>query len=182
MCDQGLKIVGSVQYDSPHDELIWIRGLIELERKNLPAARRALGQLRNILHSGEINTMNYKPAYKYHLHLLAKIAAEEGKKQEAAAALGDLKWIKSKLGYWSTPYDQAFFFDAMGQVYEKIRQMPDAEQAYTSALSYNPHYGLARFHLAKLLKNKGETVAARREMETFLAAWQKADPDSAEII
>ncbi len=98
MCEQGLKTTGSVQYDAPHDELIWLKGLIEMERKNMPAARLALAQLRTILHSSSINAMNYKPAYKYYLHLLAKISAEEGKIQEAATAINDLKWIKSSWG------------------------------------------------------------------------------------
>ena len=182
MCEKGLKIAGSVQYDAPHDELTWLKGLIELERHNMPAARQALGQLRTILHSGSINAMNYKPAYKYYLHLLAKISAEDGKINEATIAINDLKWIKLKLGYWSTPFDQAFFFDAIGQICEKIGRLPEAEQAYRDALSYNPNYGLARFHFAKLLKDKGSLDDARREVEVFLAGWSQADPDTAEVV
>jgi serine/threonine protein kinase/tetratricopeptide (TPR) repeat protein len=182
MCEEGLKIAGSVQYDAPHDELIWERGIIQLKLQNMPAARSALNQLRNILHSNLITAMNYKPAYKYYLHLLAAISAEEGKTQEAAAAIDDLKYIESKLGYWSTPYNKAFFFDAIGQILEKMKQLPDAEKAYHQALSYNPHYGLARFHLAKLLKNNNSLDAARQEMQAFLTDWQKADPDCIEMI
>jgi len=112
-CRQGLELLGSAQYDAPHDELIWVNGLIELERRNIPAARRALGQLRTILDSNRIQAMNYKPAYKYWLHLLASILAEEGNVEEATAAINDLEWIKEKLGYWSTPFDRAFFFSAI---------------------------------------------------------------------
>jgi predicted Zn-dependent protease len=126
--------------------------------------------------------MNYKPAYKYYLHLLAKIAAEDGKIHEATIAINDLKWIKAKLGYWSTPYDQAFFIDAIGQICEKIGRLPEAEQAYRDALAYNPHYGLARFHFAKLLKDKGSLQDARREVEAFLAEWSQADPDTVEVL
>ena len=182
MCEQGLKITGSVQYDAPHDELTWLKGLIEIDRQNMPAARQALDQLRTILHAGSINAMNYKPAYKYYLHLLAKIAAEDGKIHEATIAINDLKWIKAKLGYWSTPYDQAFFIDAIGQICEKIGRLPEAEQAYRDALAYNPHYGLARFHFAKLLKDKGSLQDARREVEAFLAEWSQADPDTVEVL
>ncbi len=182
MCDEGIKMAGSVQYDAPHDELIWKSGIIQLQRGNMPAARKALSQLRNILHSNLITAMNYKPAYKYYLHLLAGISAEAGNREEAAAAINDLKWIKSKLGYWSTPYDQAFFMDALGLIYEKMKQPLDAEQAYGDALSYNPHYALARFHLAKLLQNKGSAEEARKEIQSFLAEWQNAEPESAEVI
>ncbi len=182
MCARGLKLVGAVQYDAPHDELIWMAGLIELERRNLPAGRRALRQLRDILDSNSINAMNYKPAYKYWLHLHAAILAAEGKNREAAAAINDLNWIKTKLGYWSTPFDRAFFLDAMGQIYEKMKQPGEAEQAYRDALSYNPNFAFARFHLARLLKNKGAASEARRELEDFLTAWQDADTDSIELV
>lgn len=182
MCTKGLENAGSVQYDAPHDELIWKRGIIQLKRRNLPAARDALSQLRNILQSNSITAMNYKPAYKYYLLLLAAVSVEEGKAQDAMAAVNDLKWIKSKLGYWSTPYDQAFFFDAMGQVLEEMKQAQDAEQAYRDALSYNPHYALARFHLAKLLHHRGLPEEALKQMEAFLADWHQADSDCSEIV
>lgn len=182
MCKQGLNILGSVQYDAPHDELIWLIGMIELRRHNLPAARRALAQLQNILDTNQIKAMNYKPAYKYWLHLRAWILAEEGKIQDAAAAIRDLKWIKFKLGYWSTPYDQAFFFDAVGQIYEKMKQPAEAEETYREALDYNPHFALGRFHLARLLKSKGAVEDARHEMQLFLKEWQGADPDAVELV
>jgi len=182
MCEQGLRQLGSVQYDSPHDELIWMTGMIQLKRHDLPAARLALGQLRSILDTNLITAMNYKPAYKYYLHLLAWILADEGKIPEAAAAINDLKWIKSKLGYWSTPYDRAFFFNDIGQIYEKMKQPSDAEQAYRDVLDYNPHYAISHLHLARLLKAKGSSADARREMEAFWTEWQRADPDAVETI
>jgi serine/threonine protein kinase/tetratricopeptide (TPR) repeat protein len=183
-CEQGLRLVGSAQFNAPYDELIWINGMLELEMKDLTAARRSLRQLRSILdsNSNAITAMNYKPAYKYWLHLEAKILAYDGKLQEAAAAINDLKYIKAKLGYWSTPYDRAFFFDSIGQIYEEMNQVSDAEQMYRETLSYNPHYAFARYHLAYLLKGKHLFADARIEMEAFLAEWQGADPNAAELV
>ncbi len=181
MCQEGLELVGRVQYDAPHDELLWLNGVIELDRQNLSAARRALAQLRNILDSNSISAMNYKPAYKYWLHLRLNILTQEGKLQDAAAAINDLEWIKTKLGYWSTPFDRAFFTDAIGQAYQKMEQLGEAEQAYRDALSYNPNYGLARFHLAMLLRNSGSHSDAKREMQAFLTGWHNADPELPEI-
>jgi serine/threonine protein kinase/tetratricopeptide (TPR) repeat protein len=176
-CKQGLDLVGSVQYDSPQDELIWMRGMIHVALHDIPAARQSLGQLRNILDSNLITSINYKPAYKFYQHLLAMVLAEEDKNQDAAAAINDLKWIKNKLGYWSTPYDRAFFFDAAGQIYEKMKLPRDAEQTYREALDYNPHYALARLHLARLLAANGKQQEARKEMEAFRAEWKNADAD-----
>jgi predicted Zn-dependent protease len=157
-------------------------GIIEVERRNLAGARRALGQLREMLDSNAINSMNYKPAYKYWLHLQARLLAEEGLTDKAASAINDLKWVKYKLGYWSTPYDYAFFLDSIGQIQEKTKKPQEAEQSYRDALSYNPHYALARFHLARLLKAKGSLSDARREIQVFLADWKNADSNVAEVV
>jgi eukaryotic-like serine/threonine-protein kinase len=182
MCEKGLKLLGSVQYDAPHDELIWFIGMSDLRQHNLAAARRQLEQLHGILENNLISAMNYKPAYKYYLHLRAWLFVEEGRIQEAAAAIDDLKWIKDKLGYWSTPYDRAFFLDAIGQIYETMNRATDAQQAYEDSLAYNPHCAFSRLHLARLFKSKGSQDAARREMKLFLEDWQGADPDAPESV
>jgi eukaryotic-like serine/threonine-protein kinase len=181
-CAQGLKLVGPVQYDSPHDELIWMSGLIEIARHNVLAARQALAQLHTIVDSNRITAMDYKPAYKYYQHLLALVMAEEGKHQEASAAINDLKYVRNKLGYWSTPYDRAFFSDSIGQIYEEMKRLPDAQQAYQDALSYNPHYAFARFHIALLLKKQGLQMEAQKQFGIFLEEWRTADPEIPEVL
>jgi len=181
MCRQGLKLIGSFQNDAPLDELIWMNGMIELEKKNLPAARQSLNQLREILEINNINNQTYKTPRKFYLHLAALIFAHEGKTDEANEKIEDLKWIKEKLGYWSTAYDCAFFFDAIGQIYEKLNQVEDAEISYLEALSYNPHCALARFHLSFLLNDRGEHEDARREMNLFLEEWKDADTNAREV-
>jgi serine/threonine protein kinase/tetratricopeptide (TPR) repeat protein len=181
-CDQGLNMVGTVQYDAPYDELIWMKGVIQIALHNLPAARQAISRLRSILYSNSISDNHYKPAYKYYQHLLALVYAEEGQNQQALAAINNLKWVKYKLGYWSTPYDQAYFFHAIGRIYEKMKMPSDAEQAYQEALAYNPHYALAHFHLALLLKAKGLKQKALEEMNAFLQDWKNADSDVPEAV
>lgn len=182
MCESGLQFMKAGQYDAPGDELMWMKGLIELQRRNLSGARRVLEQVLSIVEGNGITATNYKPIYKYWLHLLACVRAEEGKNAEAAAAIDDLQYIKNKLGYWSTPYDRSFFMDAVGLLYEKLKKPADAERAYQDALGYNAHFGPARFHLATFLKATGRPVDARREMESFLSEWKDADPDAAEIV
>ncbi len=177
---QGLNLLGSVQYDSPHDELIWMRGLIELKRHNLSAARRALDQLRGILDANSITAMNYKPAYKYWLHLFAWVLAEERRIPEAMAAINDLKWIQSKLGYWSTPFDRAFFLNEIGQICERMNRPADAEQAYRDALAYNQHFAFSQLNLARLLQARGALDEARLALDAFWTEWRRADADTDE--
>ena len=183
MCDQGLTLLGPLQNDSPLDELLWVDGNIEIERNNLTAARQSLERLGEILTINNINiTNNYKPTYKYFVHLSARILAREGDIDGALNKIEDLKYIKEKLGYWGTAYDRAFFFDAIGQVYEEVHELQKAEESYTDALKYNQNYTLARFHLSRLLESNGKAEEARQEIKKVLADWQDADPDMPELV
>ncbi|MBN2243115.1 MAG: protein kinase [Acidobacteria bacterium] len=181
MCEQGLSLIGSFQNDAPLDELIWMKGLIEVERNHIPSARQSMKDLNEILEINSINNQNYKPALKFYLHLSALILSREGKVKDANDKIADLEWIKEKLGYWSTAYDRAFFLDAIGQIYETLSQPEDAENAYREALSYNTHYALARFHLSRLLALKGSREEARSEMKKFLEDWKDADDGVSEL-
>jgi serine/threonine protein kinase/tetratricopeptide (TPR) repeat protein len=181
-CEFGLQLMKPGQYDAPGDELMWMEGLIEVQRRNLPGARRVLEQIHSVVSGNMISATNYKPVYKFWLHLLATIRVEEGQAQEGAAAIDDLLYVKNKLGYWSSPYDRAFFMDEVGRLYEKLRRPSDAQRAFEDALSYNPHYGLARFHLASLFKAVGRGAEARDGMQAFLAEWKDADSTAAEVV
>ena len=93
----------------------------------------------------------------------------------------DLEWISTKLGYWSTAYDYAFFYDAIGQIHEEMKQPEEAESSYREALKYNSHYALARFHLSQLLYNKGRFEESKEEIGKFLDDWKDAEPESKEL-
>jgi tetratricopeptide (TPR) repeat protein len=184
-CEQGIALLKDGRdnlSDAPHDELVWLKGLIELQRKNLTAANAALAQLRTMLDEGSISAMNYKPAYKHWLHLLARIRAEEGKSGEALLAIKDLEYVKDRLGYWSTPYDYAFMMDSIGEILEKLPSPQEAERAYGDALTYNHHFALAHFHLARMLLGAGRTIEAEREINRFRELWATADTDAPEMV
>ena len=182
-CDQGLMLLkDGLSSDAPHDELVWLQGMIGLDRKNMPGAKAALALLRKILDANSISAMNYKPAYKHYLYLLARICAEEGKKDEALLAIKDLEWVRDKLGYWSTLYDHAFMMDGVGQILEKLGSLPDAELSYRDALSYNPQFALAHFHLGRLLLRAGRNQEARDELKLFRSQWATADANAPEIV
>ena len=182
-CNQGLMLLkDGLRSDAPHDELVWLQGLIELDRRNMPGAKAALAQLRKMLDANSITALNYKPAYKHYLHLLARICAEEGKKDEALLAIKDLEWVKDKFGYWSTLYDHAFMMDSVGQTFEKLGSLQDAELSYRDALSYNPRFALAHFHLGRLLLRAGRNLEARNELRQFQSEWATADVNAPEIV
>jgi len=182
-CEQGLLLVNDeLSSDAPRDELVWLKGLIELARKNLPGAQTALSQLRRMLDASSINDRNYKPAYKHYIHLLASIKTAEGKNEEAIQAIKDLIYVKEKLGYWSTLYDYAFIMDSIGQLYENLSSAQEAEQSYRDALAYNTKFAVAHFHLAQLLLKSGRNQEARDEFVRFRTLWATADADTPELV
>jgi serine/threonine protein kinase/Flp pilus assembly protein TadD len=181
-CEQGLLLMRDGLSDAPHDELLWLKGLIELERRNLRGANEALEQLRKILDASAINATNYKPVYKHWLHLRIQVRSAEGKQEEASQAITDLGYVKDKLGYWSTPYDYAFMMDSVGQVFEKFDSLQEAERYYRDALAYNVNYPMAHYHLGALLTNVGRNVEAKRELSRFLELWDRADSQNPEIL
>jgi predicted Zn-dependent protease len=105
----------------------------------------------------------------------------EGQNDEADSALKNLERIKEKLGYWATPHDRAFFMDAAGEIYERMGSFEEAEIFYRDALAYNPHFALARIHLARLFHKTDRRPEALEEVGLFLDEWSAADPDAQEI-
>ena len=115
------------------------------------------------------------------MHLAALVNAAEGRRAEAAARLDDLEHVRQKLGYWGTPYDQAFFLDEIGRVRESLGDAVRAERNYRDALAYNPHYALAGYRLGMLLRSAGKSDEARRELAAFADEWKDADPAVPEL-
>ncbi len=180
-CRLGQDLVTFSPKDAPADELTWLDGLIELKQRNLDGARQALERLRAALDASSITATNYKPVYKYWLHLLACVRAAEGRRHESMQALNDLRAIQHKLGYWSTPYDRAFFLNEIGIVYDRISRRKEAADSYRQSIAYNSHYALSHFYLARLLQSDRNLAEARQEAEQFLREWQNADPGIPEL-
>jgi tetratricopeptide (TPR) repeat protein len=182
-CERGMVLMkDELSSDAPHDELVWLKGLIEIENKDLPAANAALAELRKMIEAASITAMNYKPAYKHWLNLLAWIRVEEGNKEDALRAVKDLEWVKGKFGYWATPYDYSFMMDNLGELYERLGLTHDAERCYRESLSYNARYALAEYHLGRLLQRAGRYSEAREVLNQFLENWSTADKTAPEII
>jgi tetratricopeptide (TPR) repeat protein len=178
---KGLQLTGSSENDSPRDQLLWQRGSIDLAMGNLDGARACLAGLKEWIVADSITTTNYKPVYKYWLGLLAAMKTAEDMPEEAVKALDDLAWIRGKLGYWGTVFDQAFFFDYIGTAYERLQRPALAERAYREALRYNSRHALSHYHLGRLLKQQGRDREGRDELRAFLAMWRDADADAPEV-
>jgi tetratricopeptide (TPR) repeat protein len=183
-CRRGLELKKQASAESPVDELDWLQGLIELGRGQRAAARAALGQLTRILEAGAqpVKADNFKPVFKYRLHLQAAIDAAEHHADEALRSLEEIAANDTRLGYWGTPYDKAYFFDEIAVIADGLEKPVKAERWLRDALAYNSHYARARLHLAGLLQRTGRTDEARRELDSFFGEWRNADMNAPELI
>ena len=178
-CARGTALMaGASDDDAPNDELAWLQGLAAIDAGRPAEARAALARLRRVVDLRGLTENNYKPAFKYWLHLSAALAVHDRRSGDARDALARLEAIPEKLGYWSTVYDKAFFFDAIGQLDERLGDVTRADAAYATAIAYNPHFAMARLHQAQLLRGAGRTADARRQAESFLEEWRGADADA----
>lgn len=181
-CQRGLSLLTSGgPYDERRIELTWLSGIIQLQRNNLAGANAALAKLQDAVHANSINPMNFKPMYKFWLLLQLDIQARQQRAQDVETAFNDLDWVRDKLGYWGSPYDRTFCFDLGGVALQRVHRYPQAEQAYRNALAYNPHFALARLHLARLLSETGRKAEAHEEAQRFLAGWKDADSNLPEL-
>jgi tetratricopeptide (TPR) repeat protein len=183
-CERGLALKKQAMAESPVDELVWLKGLIELGGGRRPAARSALDQLARMLRAGAqpVNASNYKPVFKHWLHLRAAIDAAENRADLALQSLEEIAANDTKLGYWGTPYDKAYFFDEIAVIAERLGKPTRAERWLHDALAYNSHYARARLHLAGLLQRSARADEARRELGLFFGEWREADGDGPEIV
>jgi eukaryotic-like serine/threonine-protein kinase len=182
-CERGLALKKQVLTESPVEELLWIRGLAELRRGRIAAARSSLAKLEQALRAGAspVTANNFKPVFKHWLHLRAACAAAEHETDQAMEALESLAAIQTRLGYWGTPYDAAFFLGEIARLAESLGRTVEAERWLREALAYNSHMGPARLQLAALLARGRKTSEAREELGRFMDEWRDADPDSPEF-
>jgi tetratricopeptide (TPR) repeat protein len=72
--------------------------------------------------------------------------------------------------------------DSVGQIFERLGALQDAERCYRDALSYNPKFALAHFHLGGLYLRAGRTTEAGDELRLFRSQWATADEDAPEVV
>jgi tetratricopeptide (TPR) repeat protein len=98
---------------------------------------------------------------------------------DAAAALrGFQLWKQGQSDQAVALVEKAFsgrigFAFWLGQIYEELGQLDDAARFY--AAWYN--FPMAYYRLGKVSEQLGDFERSRRAYETFVAAWQNADPE-----
>jgi tetratricopeptide (TPR) repeat protein len=180
-CDAGLSGFSPNTVDPTYQDLVWIKGLVLLKRNDRSGAQAQLSELQRAVRRDGVTATKYRPVLKYALHLEAMTAAFAGERTPCLEAIEKLLHIEEKLGYWGAPLNRAYFLDSAGQLNTRLGLTGNAEDLYRSALDYNKHYALSKFHLGQLLMKQNRVQEAYSYFRGFLADWREADRDLPEV-
>ena len=77
--------------------------------------------------------------------------------------------------------DRAFYLDSIGPLYERFDLTNEAEHAFRQALTFNPHFESAQYHLAKVLVKLKRSDEARNVLGKFLNEWGNVGEQNREV-
>ncbi len=153
----------------------WQEQARKLDVRTLPAALKIFQEFHRVNYLGKAETgyrqiLEVQPEHPIALYGLSAIAQRQGKEQDAEALLNHLLQIQ--------PNNIKAWF-SLGNLHQTHHRLPQAEQAYQQALSYQPapKIALAIYH------NLGYALQQQDKLNEAIACYQKArelQPDSME--
>ncbi len=115
------------------------------------------------------------------LELKARLAAREGKADEAIKLLREAIEEEIKLGYSEPPLYPQPMEEVAGKVCLELKRWKEAEEFFRAALERDPGSGRAYFGLLQAQQGLGKQDEARATYAKFVQAWAKADEDLPEM-
>jgi hypothetical protein len=125
-----------------------------------------------------VNATNYFPILKFLVHLKVLEGRLGNDPARVMEAVLDGERIRAKMGYWSSPFDLAFFLDQYaGAVRDTDKASNKPRELLLQVVAYNPAYAPARVKMAEILlaENKREEASAEAGKARELLA--RADKD-----
>ncbi len=152
--------------DTMEREIAWDRDKLP-KAKDLPQLGRQRQQLRGL---------GVAP-----IELKARLAAREGKADDAIKLLREAIEEEIKLGYSEPPLYPQPMEEVAGKVCLELKRWKEAEEFFRAALERDPGSGRAYFGLLQAQQGAGKQDEARETYAKFLKAWAKADEDLPEV-
>ncbi len=172
----------------------YAQGLAQIGKNDLPAARATLDTLEREIAWDRDKFPKLKDAPQLGrqrqqlrglgvapIELKARLAAREGKADEALKLLRDAIEEEIKLGYSEPPLYPQPMEEVAGKVCLELKRWKEAEEFFRAALERDPGSGRAYFGLLQSQQGAGKQDEARATYAKFLKAWAKADEDLPEM-
>lgn len=160
-------------------ELHWTAAIIYFQKGEVEKGCEEAKWMKEIIEKNNIGPENYFPIYKYYLHAMAECRLRKGDR-EGLKFYDRLLEIKDKLGYWTTPYERAYFTAQKALAELKLGMLKQARATIEDGLSYNPNHPHLLEARILLLKKEGNLSEAERridELESFYRSYPQADED-----
>ena len=152
--------------DTLEREIAWDRDKLP-KAKDLPQLGRQKQQLKGL---------GVAP-----IELKARLAAREGKADDAIKLLREAIEEEIKLGYSEPPLYPQPMEEVAGKVCLELKRWQEAEEFFRAALERYPGSGRAYFGLLQAQQSAGKQDEARATYAKFVQAWAKADEDLPEM-
>jgi len=152
--------------DALEREIAWMKDKLA-KAKDLPQLGRQRQQLR---------ALGVAP-----IELKARLAAREGKADEAIKLVREAIEEEIKLGYSEPPLYPQPMEEVAGKLALELQRWKEAEEFFRAALERDPGSGRAYFGLLQAQQGLGKQDDAKQTYAKFVQAWAKADEDLPEM-
>ncbi|HEX4951138.1 MAG TPA: hypothetical protein VFZ34_31060 [Blastocatellia bacterium] len=115
------------------------------------------------------------------IELKARLAAREGKADEALKLVREAMEEEIKLGYSEPPLYPQPMEEVAGKLALELKRWKEAEEFFRAALERDPGSGRAYFGLLQAQQNLGQQNEAKDTYAKFMKAWKQADEDLPEM-
>jgi serine/threonine protein kinase/Tfp pilus assembly protein PilF len=155
----------------------WFAGVIAAKKGDSQALRREIGRMREKIIQNGVSATNFFPIYKFYVHLTILEAAGQGDLSGVLRNIEEGKRVWKRMGYWSSMFNCAFFFNEYAEVLNSLSRPAEAQALLEEARLYNPAYAASHISLAKIHLQNGDREKARQEYEEAGKLLAQADKD-----
>ncbi len=125
----------------------------------------------------EVNATNYFPIYKFYIHLKLLEGYLHKDMNIIKTYIREGKRIRKKMGFWTSMFDMAYFFDKYAEILIKHNMSSEPLELLTEVIEYNPNYISSHLNMAKIHLNNNNMEEARKEYQKALELLSDADKD-----
>ena len=184
LIDKARQFYSSPEYD---DDLkdganlpIWLEGLIAFNESKQGVLELSIKKLESKVTRHKVNfDVNYQRVLKYSVHLQALRASLTKNPNELLRLSEEILQNESKLGYWSSILNSAYFFNQYASLLLNSggsREWDLAEKLLAKAEESNSHYPQTYLNLARASLGKKDVSKARLALKQAKELLKGSDP------
>lgn len=161
--------------DESPNQPFWLMGLISTQKGDLKRLGDILSKMEQKIDDNKVNATNYFPIYKFYIHLKILEAYLKQDGNEVLKYIIEGERIQNKMGYWSSMFDMAFFFDEYARILIDLKKWDEALELLNNVIAYNPNYAASRLKLVKVYLKNNDLDGARAHYQKAIELLSQSD-------